>query len=154
MDMDLREFCGFDAQKMAQEAKVYADSPEYRKLIREYLSDLNPATREKIVSVLKNAIRLGESMKTVTQKISHIIHDPQRAEKIARTEVIRLSNEGNLIKMEDRGTKKAKWIAATEDSRTCNACKEKDGKVYNIANAKGMIPLHTNCRCQWTDFYT
>ena len=151
LDMDLKEFVGFDAQKMAHEAKVYAESAEYRKLMREYLSDLNPSTREKIATILKNAIKSGESLKSITQKISRVINDKVRAEGIARTEVVRLANEGNLLKMEDRGTKRVKFISAPEDGRLCEKCKEKDGKIYKIDNAKGVIPLHPRCRCNWTD---
>ena len=76
----------------------------------------------------------------------------RRAETIARTEIIRAHAEGQLDALERLGAKKLRvmveWSAAGDD-RTCPLCADKDGQVIPIDEARGVIPLHPNCRCAW-----
>ena len=76
----------------------------------------------------------------------------QRARTIARTEVIHAHAEGQLDSFEDLGVEKiglmAEWSAAPDD-RTCSLCADMDGAVMTIAEARGLIPRHPNCRCCW-----
>lgn len=75
-----------------------------------------------------------------------------RAERIARTEVIRTHAEAQLNTFERFGiadvSLEAEWITA-EDDRVCDECQAMSGKVFSVAEAHGMIPLHPNCRCNW-----
>lgn len=76
----------------------------------------------------------------------------RRAETIARTEVIHAHAEGQLdaftkLGVEELGVK-AEWSTAGDD-RVCPFCAEREGQTYTIEEARGLIPLHPNCRCTW-----
>lgn len=75
-----------------------------------------------------------------------------RAETIARTEIIRSHASGQLDAMENMGVEElgvmVEWSTAGEDDPTvCPECAEMEGVVLTIDEARGMIPRHPNCRC-------
>lgn len=76
-----------------------------------------------------------------------------RAEMIARTEIIRAHAEGQLNGFEtlaiDNVTPDVEFTAI-HDSKLCPECEDLDGQVYTIAEARGMLPVHPNCRCSWS----
>lgn len=45
------------------------------------------------------------------------------------------------------GVKKVKWVTQ-DDTRVCEGCESRNGKVYDIDKIR--IPLHYNCRCYFT----
>lgn len=76
-----------------------------------------------------------------------------RARMMARTEVIRAHAEASLNTYEEAGILgvgiEAEWRTAQDDS-VCQECDDAaSGGPYNLADARGMIPLHPNCRCAW-----
>jgi len=75
-----------------------------------------------------------------------------RAMTIARTEIINAHAEGQLDSFEKLGVKelgiKAEWSTAGDD-RVCPECAPNEGRVFDMETARGMIPLHPNCRCSW-----
>jgi SPP1 gp7 family putative phage head morphogenesis protein len=75
-----------------------------------------------------------------------------RAERIARTEISRAHADGQLVALEDLGVEElgvqVEWVA-TPDERLCPECAVLDGKVFSLDEARGMLPLHPNCRCAW-----
>jgi len=75
-----------------------------------------------------------------------------RAMTIARTEVINAHAEGQLdaftkLGVEDLGVK-AEWSTAGDD-RVCEECEPMEGQIFSVEEARGLIPLHPNCRCTW-----
>ncbi len=75
-----------------------------------------------------------------------------RALLIARTEVINAHAEGQLDAFEELGVEdlgiKAEWSTAGDD-RVCPECASLEGQVFTIEEARGMIPVHPNCRCSF-----
>jgi SPP1 gp7 family putative phage head morphogenesis protein len=73
-----------------------------------------------------------------------------RARTIARTEVIRAHAEGQLDVLEDMGVEEVgvavEWSTAGDD-RVCPRCLPMGNVVLKLKEARGMIPLHPNCRC-------
>lgn len=73
-----------------------------------------------------------------------------RAQTIARTEVVRAHSEGQLDSFEALGVDgvevEAEWRTASDD-RVCEQCSDMEGEVFSVADARGMIPVHPNCRC-------
>jgi len=73
-----------------------------------------------------------------------------RASTIARTELIRAHAEGQLNGLEDMGVGEVgvevEWATADDDA-VCPKCAELEGSTFSITEARGMIPLHPNCRC-------
>lgn len=75
-----------------------------------------------------------------------------RALTIARTELIHAHSEGQLDSYEQLGIEelglKVEWSTAGDD-RVCPICSERSGEVLSIDEARGIIPIHPNCRCAW-----
>lgn len=73
-----------------------------------------------------------------------------RARLIARTEVISSHAEASLNAYEEAGVEgvevEAEWSTAG-DSRVCPDCQSMEGRLFTLREARGMIPLHPNCRC-------
>lgn len=67
---------------------------------------------------------------------------------IARTESTRLANEGLLNNYKINGSKKVRFLASISD-RTCPICEDDNGRIYDIDEASGVIPVHVACRCTW-----
>lgn len=77
-----------------------------------------------------------------------------RAKTLARTEVIRAHTESTLDRYEgelgEGGSVvgQAEYLTA-EDTDVCTRCKPLNGREFSIAEARGLIPIHPNCRCAW-----
>lgn len=92
---------------------------------------------------------------SVTDSLGRFISAAQRAEMIARTEMIRAHAEAQLTEFEAWGvegvTVKAELLT-TKDERTCSRCSRLEKQVMTIAEARGVIPVHPRCRCIWVPF--
>ncbi|MFA7331035.1 MAG: phage minor head protein [Candidatus Delongbacteria bacterium] len=117
-----------------------------------------------LVAGIKSAVQVGiaqgEGPAKIARRIGGIVKDPdefrqagktvfrsvqQRAELIARSEVMRAYNQG-AVKIEAQvGITRVRWLTAG-DERTCPDCGPLDGKEYNLADLLSQ-PLHPACRC-------
>ena len=117
-----------------------------------------------LVAGVKRAVQVGiaqgEGPAKIARRIGGIVKDPQefrqagktvfktvqqRAELIARSEVMRAYNQG-AVKFEARvGITRARWLTAG-DERTCPDCGPLDGKEFTLADLPSQ-PLHPACRC-------
>lgn len=74
------------------------------------------------------------------------------ARRVAQTETIRTHAEATLNSYERHGaeevTKEAEF-SDSDDARVCEECEDLDGTIYTIDEARGIIPVHPNCRCSW-----
>lgn len=66
------------------------------------------------------------------------------AQRLARTESTRVSNQYKQLLYKDQGYTKGKWIA---EPSACKICLPKDGRIYDIDDID--IPVHANCRCSF-----
>lgn len=76
----------------------------------------------------------------------------KRALTLARTEIVRAYAEGQLdafelLNVQEVGVM-AEWITAGDD-RVCPKCGALSNSVLKIAEARGLLPRHPNCRCAW-----
>jgi len=74
-----------------------------------------------------------------------------RAEMIARTEIIRSNNQGNLQSYKDGGVEKKEWLTADDDlvEEDCEG-NEADGPIgldEDFSSGDDAPPAHPNCRC-------
>ena len=152
IEMTLKEFIGFDYVKSLSETISYVDSSAYRSKLKRYLSNLSAKQFNEVINVIKQGISQGMNIGDIARGINDVIDDWQRSQLIAKTEVIRVANKGNLAMAKERGFDKVEFIAAPEDGRLCRKCKEKDGKIYDIKSAQNIIPVHPRCRCSWTEY--
>jgi SPP1 gp7 family putative phage head morphogenesis protein len=160
INMDMKEYAGFDYKKSWDETEEYIDSEEYRSLLNDYLTNqkdpklhLKDEDIQKIIEILRTGLKEELSVADITRDLSRFIEDKDRAELIARTETIRVVNQGNIKMMEAGGAEKAKWIAAPEDGRLCEECKKLDGQIFTITEIQNKIPLHPRCRCSSVPVY-
>ena len=71
---------------------------------------------------------------------------------LARTEIIRAHAESTLNRFEEMGLEHVTGeveFRTAGDQRVCPICKELAGRTYTIAEARGVIPVHPQCRCAW-----
>jgi len=70
----------------------------------------------------------------------------------AQTELTRAQAEGQLEALEELGeydvTALVEWVTQRDD-KVCPECYAMEGVIYTVADAKGVLPLHPNCRCAW-----
>ena len=77
------------------------------------------------------------------------IDKTKRPYMIARTETVRLRAEGSLAAFQDKNINKV--VFTTTSARPCPECVALEGNIYNINESHGMIPIHSSCRCCWTE---
>jgi SPP1 gp7 family putative phage head morphogenesis protein len=103
--------------------------------------------------IVADGLMKGDNPKAMARALSQRVGvDRARAERIVRTEVIRTNAEAQLNTFDRFGRKEvqldAEWITAGDDS-VCPECDAMAGQIFSIDEARGLIPLHPNCRCSW-----
>jgi SPP1 gp7 family putative phage head morphogenesis protein len=68
-----------------------------------------------------------------------------RANMLVRTEIAHIQSEAAKKRYADYGVEFVEF-SAIHDDRTCEKCKELDGKIYPV-NAAPAVPIHPNGRC-------
>lgn len=75
----------------------------------------------------------------------------KRLEMIARTEILRASNNGTMAIYQANTDVLNGWQFITaQDDRVCPECAPLDGRVYALDDTANQPPLHPNCRCDST----
>lgn len=75
-----------------------------------------------------------------------------RARTLARTEIIAAHAEATLNAYEEagiQGVEVESEFSTARDDRVCPQCARLEGRVYTLSEARGIIPVHPNCRCAW-----
>jgi HK97 family phage portal protein len=114
---------------------------------------INETTNEMLRNTLAEGVDNGESIPQLRERVKSMFDDMAnyRAERIARTEVIKASNFASIEAFTQSGlVDEVQWLA-TPDDRLDPECSDLDGKVINLGSsfASGVEypPLHPNCRC-------
>lgn len=108
---------------------------------------------------LADGLAFGRGPREIARRMSNSITaiTKRRALVLARTEVIHAHAEGQLDSFEELGVQEigieSEWSTAGDD-RVCPQCAAREGKVYTVKDARGLIPLHPNCRCAWIPVLT
>jgi len=104
--------------------------------------------RSALRSIFEDAFTNGMNLHQLAGEIESAGFDKISADAIARTETIRIANEAKLLQAEANGYKKVIFVA-THDKHVCEECAALDGKIMGVEKAKGLIPVHPNCRCTY-----
>lgn len=104
--------------------------------------------------ILADGLVAGNSPQEIGRKLAKQIAGitARRAERIARTEIIRAHAEGQLDAFEELGIEKVGALVeftTAGDAKVCPVCQGLSGSVRTIAEARGVIPVHPECRCAW-----
>jgi SPP1 gp7 family putative phage head morphogenesis protein len=143
----------------AQFLKDAFNSPEAVSKVRllgtrtfETLKGITSDMGSQLNQILAGGIAEGRNPKELARQINAKIDgiSRKRALTLARTEVIHAHAEGQLDSFKRLGVDEigieAEWLTAG-DKRVCPRCAANEGKVFSIDEARGLIPLHPNCRC-------
>lgn len=116
-------------------------------------SDKIWADKEKLIDKTHNVLTRAfvhhdGAIDTARRLSSKMNASESNALRLVRTEFNHLSNQAALAEYQAKGIKKYKFVAAI-DSRTSDICRELDGQIFNVADAKTGLnfpPMHPNCR--------
>lgn len=132
------------------------------------LENVTADMANKMSRVLTDAMVQGQSPgDAASAMVDEVDISEQRANTIARTELIRAHAEGQLTSLEAMGMDKVgvqvEWSVAGPPfcsdleglpakarkglTCVCELCEDLEGVVLDIDEARGMLPRHPNCRC-------
>lgn len=135
------------AKQIEKLRQVLKDNFDNGGSIRDISRDIMKEVKPKDLRIQVPDVTDSEG--TVVKKgYERTIPKEQRAIQLARTETIRASNEGALLRFQEDSIKEVQWIAAIGE-RTCTFCASQNGKVIPLREAKGNLPAHVGCRCSF-----
>lgn len=144
---------GFDDIGELFRLPIHQDTIEL--LYTRQFEDLRGVTREmatQMSQVLADGLATGKNNYAITKALVGRVEKigMVRGNTIVRTEIIRTHAEATLNRLEGLGietvTPLVEFATAADP---CPLCKELEGRSYTIAEARGIIPVHPNCRCVW-----
>jgi SPP1 gp7 family putative phage head morphogenesis protein len=142
-------------------------------LITAMGDDMRRVVQQQIgVGLLEGATREVVSQRILDTGLTNIPHwrsVEDRAAAIARTEMMRAYNAGNLAGIRDTGAPAVRWITGA-DERVCPICGPRHGKIYKFdvigptvqdweaqalpyPRLEVIPPAHVKCRCSIRAFY-
>jgi SPP1 gp7 family putative phage head morphogenesis protein len=119
------------------------------------LEGITTAIDTKLSGVLAQGMIEGRGVMSIARDMTDAIESIGivRARRIARTEVIRAHAEATLNSYEEseiEGVNLLSEFSSIDDNARCPICAKLEGKQYTVSEARGVIPVHPNCRCGWT----
>ena len=107
---------------------------------------INKTTLEAIMAELTAGRAANETITQLSKRIEGYFtgNAKVRAAMIARTETIAANNEGTIHRLELMHIEKSEFYASPG---ACEVCVPLVG-IYPTRETHGMVPVHTNCRCQ------
>ena len=121
----------------------------------EQLRGVTASMSQQMSRILADGLSKGEGPATIAKALRDNVTTMTntRALTLARTEIIHAHAEGQLDSFERLGIEEVGMLAefsTAQDERVCAECDYlESGGPYPIAQARGMIPAHPNCRCAW-----
>jgi len=117
------------------------------------LRGITESMARSMIRVMADAMTQGLGLDVVGRLLRKEVDlTKTRADRIARTEIIRAHAEGQLDMLEELGVEEVgvevEW-RITPDFRVCEQCRALSGTVFKIDEARGLLPRHPNCRCAW-----
>lgn len=104
-------------------------------------------------STMADALTRGLGAKdTARALVAQVGLAKSKALRLARTELTAAHADGQLDSYAEAGVRQvdvlAEWATAG-DNRVCSMCSALNGFIITVAQARGLIPRHPNCRCAW-----
>jgi SPP1 gp7 family putative phage head morphogenesis protein len=118
------------------------------------LEDVTEEMDRQISGVLARGLAEGKNPRELARIIVDRVEKigEARARVIARTEVVAAHAEATLNAYDEAGVEgvelEAEWLTAG-DELVCPLCEELEGRVFELDEARNMLPRHPNCRCAW-----
>lgn len=148
----------FDARMITNlfNAPVHAESLSllYSRQFNE-LEGITRAVSQQIGRVMADGIATGQGPRAIARTMRGVVHNIgfNRSIVMARTETINTHATATLNRYEDANvqgvTALAEFLTA-QDLDVCPECEAfETGEAIPIDAARGIIPVHANCRCVW-----
>lgn len=123
------------------------------------LEGITKAMDTKISHVLAEGMASGWGMDEIADRLDNTVDGIgiNRARVLARTETIRAHAEATLNTYDEAGIEGVEVLSEftiTNDNKVCEECEALAGKEYTLTEARGVIPVHPNCRCAWLPVVT
>lgn len=119
------------------------------------LEGITAAIDTKMSATLADGMIEGRGSLDIARQLSEDVQSigVTRARRIARTEVTRAHADATLNSYEEseiEGVNLLSEFTSIDDNARCPTCEKLEGKQYTVSEARGVIPVHPNCRCGWT----
>ena len=124
-----------------------------------YYANVSEEQSKKVNQIIADGLEDGTPTKKIASRINQSVRkiSSRRANTIARTEIVKSHNLGQVETMRQAGIKKYNYITAN-DNKVAEICKKNQGpkgreRIYEIAkagtpdNPLPVINSHPNCRC-------
>jgi len=119
------------------------------------LQGITQATSQQIGRVLTEGLATGQGPRQMAREMRRAVQTigRNRSVTMARTEIINAHAESTLNRYADAGvdgvTAQAEFLTA-QDDLVCPECQALEtGEALALDEARGIIPVHPNCRCVW-----
>lgn len=161
LSQEIAEMAGTEAYSALQLKTLYAPSRRLRanieRAVREFTKSFVSTDRDKLVSIIENGLRDGQSVPQIERSIRDQFDSfsKNQTKNIARTETLRASNAGQLDAYKQSGVVEAKQWYTARDADVCPECAALDGQVTTLSGSffksdylgGEQPPLHPRCRC-------
>jgi SPP1 gp7 family putative phage head morphogenesis protein len=116
----------------------------------EDLKGITAAMDSAISRILSQGMVDGDGPRSLAGKIVDATGvSRRRAMTLARTEIIRAHHSAMVQEYKNWAVEgvvvKAEWVDA--GFNVCPECAKNNGKIFDLNEIEGMIPVHPNCRC-------
>ena len=116
------------------------------------LEGINDVMSQQISRVLAQGVAEGRGPMEIARNLQDRVDKVgiTRARLLARTETIAAHAEATLNSYAEAGVEGVSILAEFQnagDDVVCPECEELEGKEMSIDEARGLIPVHPNCRC-------
>ena len=150
---EVSELMGVMAPVINREAiKTIIEYPYAGKMFSDRIWDNKDALVKHIHQNLTVGIIRGDSVQKMARQLKKDLNVLYyQAERLVRTETNYAMNQGHKKVYEDSGVVEKYEFLAAIDSRTSKLCKDQDGKVYKLKDAKVGVnypPLHPFAEAQ------
>lgn len=120
------------------------------------LEGVTEATANQMRRELADGLARGDNPRKIARNLNDRVEKigRTRATVVSRTEVIRAHSESSLTRYKEIAgpettvTVRAEVLTA-DDDRVCEECASLEGRAFSLDEARGVIPIHPQCRCTW-----
>jgi len=118
------------------------------------LKGATEAMAQEVNRTLTEGVMQGQSKSKIASALNDRVDKIgiTRANTIARTETVRAHSSATLNYYQQAGLDGVEAEvehSVVDDGRLCETCAGLEGETYKIKEARGVIPVHPNCRCTW-----
>lgn len=119
------------------------------------LDGISNTMSDRMALILAEGLAHGKAPVVIAREMRKVVQGltKNRALMIARTEIMNAHAEGTLDSFQLLGISEVEAeveFSTAGDELVCKTCASLEGKVYKVADARGVIPVHPNCRCSWS----